>query len=1099
MARRALVIANEHYQEGFTGLPGATADASALYEVLSAPEIGGYEVEILRDATALDCRIAIQRFFAAAGPHDLLLLHLSCHGRKDRRNRLHFVASDTRADVLEATSVSAEFVTDQMESARSRRIVTLLDCCYSGAVTKGLRTRGELQLVDIEADFQGQAQYIITSSTALQYSHEGDWVSRREAEPSVFTAAVVEGLRTGAADLDGDGRVSADDLFAFVQQRVRETVAGQTPTRLVTASGAALVVARNPAMAPGIALVHVPQDRLWAEWIAEVLTGAGLRVVMADVTALGLPDVQEAQLPVLLLSAGFRGFEQGRLLPPTRWPATQAVPILLDGAGSVADPGPGRGADDVPDDPHTGVALAGLSEDQAVAALLGAFGGRSAGPGTPPPASGLRFPGSAPASVHLPPRNTQFTGREDVLEALRKSLGRRPVVLLGLGGIGKTQLALEYAHRYASQYDLVWWISAEQTELALAGLVEIAAELGLPPGDDLLRTARDAWAVLSRRAPSLRWLLIFDNATGLEAAEHFPIGDGHIIVTSRRAVWAEEAAVIPVDVFRRAESVSLLRRRAPQLSASEAGAVADAVGDLPAAVSTAASWLETAAVPVEGYLDQLRETGLQTLATPSPADRPFPLGVTWNVSIERMRAADPAAVRLLELCAFLGPEPIAAELLYTDGVLALLAPYDPDLRSTFGLSRLSRGLARYGLVALDEGGRHLQVHRLVVDAVRREMDAGTAQRTADAARRLLLDARAQHGPVTDPATWPLVSPIWPHLGASGMHDCGDPQGYDLVLDRVRYLLLTGTPPHGRLMIERLAPTWLAQATEDVGLRRHHTRLRCLLGAALRQEGRYADALAVDAEAREEQRARFGEDDSDTLAAALALGGDLRGLGRYRDALELDREIHVRCRDLLGTDHPLTSDAALALAVDHRLTGRPDTAIAMAAHLYAQAVRTPGRPLAALAARSALALALIPAGGPGAEGEASGSDAVGHALAVADEAARTFGRTHAHTLTAQLNLARAHAAAGHPERAVRVGADTRAAFAERLGALHPLTLVSQANHATDLQVAPDPEDSAEPSGQAMSGLEQVLGPEHPIVTTLRNGRTVTLDLDLTLPF
>ncbi|MFE4699906.1 Hsp70 family protein [Streptomyces sp. NPDC056738] len=272
MRKAALLVVNQHYADGrFSELPGAAADAEHLAAVLGDPDIGAFEVTVVENGTALEIRKAVQSFFAHARSQDLLLLHLSCHGRKDARGRLHFIASDTEWDFLDATAVSSEFVADQLEQSPCRRAVVLLDCCYSGAFAKGMRTRGAAPDVDVKEPFSGRGRVVITSSTALQYSHESEMSSRERAEPSVFTAAVVEGLRDGTADLDGDGYVSAEELYAFVHDRVRSRLPSQTPTRSVNNSEGTLYLTRRPGGRRPIA----PVDPALPDTLrAAILTGA---------------------------------------------------------------------------------------------------------------------------------------------------------------------------------------------------------------------------------------------------------------------------------------------------------------------------------------------------------------------------------------------------------------------------------------------------------------------------------------------------------------------------------------------------------------------------------------------------------------------------------------------------------------------------------------------------------------------------------------------------------------------------------------------------------------------------------------------------------
>ncbi|MFC9612335.1 caspase family protein [Streptomyces sp. NPDC056938] len=248
MSKRALILVNQHYSDPrFTELPGASADAEQLKDVLGNPEIGGFEVMPDPGKTARAWNSAIQRFFAGARPEDLLLLHLSCHGRKNAFNELHFVAKDTEHDMLEATAVSAQFLANQMERSRGKRTVLLLDCCYSGAFARGVRARGTDD-VDVNAAFQGNGRVVITSSTSLQYSYEyeSEKRSREETQPSVFTSAVVDGLRDGTADLNRDGKITVDELFEFVSRRVTEQLPQQTPTLSVISVDGPITVARNP-------------------------------------------------------------------------------------------------------------------------------------------------------------------------------------------------------------------------------------------------------------------------------------------------------------------------------------------------------------------------------------------------------------------------------------------------------------------------------------------------------------------------------------------------------------------------------------------------------------------------------------------------------------------------------------------------------------------------------------------------------------------------------------------------------------------------------------------------------------------------------------
>ncbi|HWH00797.1 MAG TPA: glycogen debranching protein GlgX [Pilimelia sp.] len=245
MTRRALIVATQtHRDPGLTDLPGAAADARELAAVLSDPEIGDYAVTTLLDRPTEEVRREIEGFFRSAGNDDQLLLHFSGHGKRaGPTNRLYLCTASTELAYLGATAIEADFVNDQMEQSPSRRILLLLDCCYSGSFAKGLRNRSGSD--NAVTEFHGRGRYVITASTALQYAYEREVTSRRQDEPSLFTGAVLAGLRDARADRDGDGLISADELYDFVYDRVRAQTAAQTPTRANSQVEGRLIVAKS--------------------------------------------------------------------------------------------------------------------------------------------------------------------------------------------------------------------------------------------------------------------------------------------------------------------------------------------------------------------------------------------------------------------------------------------------------------------------------------------------------------------------------------------------------------------------------------------------------------------------------------------------------------------------------------------------------------------------------------------------------------------------------------------------------------------------------------------------------------------------------------
>ena len=169
-SRSALIVAVDAYEDPqLAQLRAPARDAEELAAVLRDPAIGDFDVQVSMNRHHYEVRVALEDFFADRRPEDLLLLHFSCHGIKDESGRLFFAATDTQKSRLNATAIAADYVNDLLNSARSRRIVLLLDCCFSGAFTRGLLARGGRDL-DLAERFQARGRAVLTASGALEYA-----------------------------------------------------------------------------------------------------------------------------------------------------------------------------------------------------------------------------------------------------------------------------------------------------------------------------------------------------------------------------------------------------------------------------------------------------------------------------------------------------------------------------------------------------------------------------------------------------------------------------------------------------------------------------------------------------------------------------------------------------------------------------------------------------------------------------------------------------------------------------------------------------------------------------------------------------------------
>ena len=248
--RSALVIATTTYEDpSLRRLHAPAKDAVEFATVLADPTVGGFAVTRILDQPAQGVRMAIEAFLTGTSPSDLVLLYLSCHGVTDARRRLHFAATDTVQSSLASTGVDSAWVYDRLEECRARRQVLILDCCFSGAFARGAKGSDSLGLDRLTEPGRGRA--VLTASNATEYSFESPEDAHPEpgsaAVGSVFTAALLDGLRDGRADRDGDGFVTVDEAYAYAYQQVRASGAAQTPQRWLSGGEGQIVLSRSPA------------------------------------------------------------------------------------------------------------------------------------------------------------------------------------------------------------------------------------------------------------------------------------------------------------------------------------------------------------------------------------------------------------------------------------------------------------------------------------------------------------------------------------------------------------------------------------------------------------------------------------------------------------------------------------------------------------------------------------------------------------------------------------------------------------------------------------------------------------------------------------
>ncbi|WP_448612201.1 FxSxx-COOH system tetratricopeptide repeat protein [Geodermatophilus sp. URMC 60] len=794
---------------------------------------------------------------------------------------------------------------------------------------------------------------------------------------------------------------------------------------------------------------HAGRDTAWAEWLAWQLREAGYSVeldvwdwapgedfVARMAAALESADRLLAVCTEAYFASAFGGAElraafaqpaaaQGRIVPvivePVTLPPLYAPLIHLD--------------------------LTGLDEPAAAVRLRDRLAGvRPTGPppfprrdtapaGHPGPEGRPGFAGAPPAVWKVPPRNPRFTGRDGMLTALRRRLrtgeGTLTVqALYGLGGVGKTQLAIEYAHRFAADYDLAWWIDAEQPVLIPDQLAALATRLHLGPGPTVTDTAERLLAELRRRD---RWLLIFDNAERpADVAAYQPGGAGHVLITSRFPGWGALGGRLEVDVLARTETIALLQARISGVDPELADKLAAELGDLPLAAAQAAGYLEQTDLPPADYLRRFRTRRAGLLARGEVVGYSGRLDTAWALSLERLSCEDPAAVRLLQLAAFLAPEAVPLTL-FGDHAELLEEPLRSTAADPDALADTVGALVGYSLARRSPDG--FQLHRLVQAVIRHQLPADRQQATTE--RVIALLATATPGDPDDPASWPAYAELTPHVLATAPLGDPSPAGRRLVLNTIRYLQAHGDSHGSRAVGEQLLDRW---------------------------------------------RSHLGLDHPDTLAAASDLTLALFAVGEAAPARALGEDTLQRCRRVLGPDHVTTLWAAGGLTLALNLLSEVEPGRSLGEDTLQRCRRVLGPDHATtLGAATALTHALVELG------EAEPTRAL--AQDTVQRCRDVFGPDHAITLTAAGALTHALAQLGEAEPARAVGQDTVERCRRVFGPDHPITLLGAAALTGALARIGEAESARALGEDTLERCRRVLGPEHPITLYLTQDASI----------
>jgi len=676
---------------------------------------------------------------------------------------------------------------------------------------------------------------------------------------------------------------------------------------------------------------------------------------------------------------------------------------------------------------------------------------------------------------NIPVRNAAFTGRNQELMELREHLGAPaalPVALYGIGGVGKTQLAIEYAHRFGENYNIAWWVAAERVDLITAQFAALAVSAEWVESDSEAPFA--AQVALRQLRGQSKWLLVFDNAEDpAELHKWLPSG-GHILITSRSNTWDELGVPVEVKVFDRAESVELLRRRDFSLADDEADQLSETLGDLPLAIAQAAGTLAETGMTVTEYLRLLEEHASEILNDGVPPTYGQSLAAATVLSVTRLTEDNPIAARLLLLCALLAPEPVPLLLLRP---MAQVAHNEQgNLNNECLWWSLVTRIGRYGLARIDRFG--LQLHRLtqniLIDAL-----SEAQQDTLRAQSNRVLAEVCPDNP-TDPGSWSRWASLLPHLLAANPASCGDERLGRSACDAIWYLLTRGDSRLGLELATQLHDQWRETRSPDDGL---FLRAADGLAQAYRDVGQFTSARELDQNTFVQRCRALGEEHGDTLAAAHNLAIDHLALGLIDDALRLDEATLATRRRVLGNDHPDTLASANNLA--HGLYAHGD--IQQAANLDRVTLERRRKlygnqhPCTLTSANNlAVSLRTI-------------DPATAHQLHNETLAQRrdVLGKDHPHTLTSLNNLGVSLRNEGKDANAKRFHEETLARRQQLLGKDHHDTLTSANNLAVALYCLGELIEATVILEDTLARRRRVLGENHPDTLTSASNLAVCL--------
>jgi len=690
----------------------------------------------------------------------------------------------------------------------------------------------------------------------------------------------------------------------------------------------------------------------------------------------------------------------------------------------------------------------------------------------------------------VPPRLESFTGRGNDLDRLDEILiGGKPAAVTqasgrsqirraavqGLGGVGKTSLATEYAHRYRDLYAGVWWAPAETRAGLVTSLAALAVELGVAQADDADLGAA-AKAGLRRLAEQrAMWLLVYDNVTAPdEIGDLLPASGARVLITSRFADWGGWAEEVALDVLQPQDAIALLQGRSGRSDEPGARMLAEALGHLPLALDHAAAFCRRTNT---GFADYAAKAGSLIAMAPRGAAYPRSVGATFDLALEEALAQSPAVAPVMAYLAACAPERIPSAL--ADG-----AADDEGERLTAMLALTELSLVRHD--PFDDGAPALTVHRLV-QAVARKRLAGEVVRDRLARKLATIYPEDGYG---NPAGWEACARLLPHLVGLCASDDGAtlPGASDLLVRAGDYLHARGRYAQALPLFER------AVTVAERSFGPDHAETAAALGPLallLRHQGELARAEPLYERALAISERTIGPDDprTGTIVNNLAMlryqkGDRVGSLPFFRRALDIYEKG-------LGSDHPavltvLNNLGTVLARMDDLEGARPFLTRALEIR---ERTLGPDHPDTAMSLHG-LASLLVDIGDAQA-----GLPLAERALAINE---KVLGAEHPGTATSLNDTALIHQKLGDLPAARAMFERSLAISEKALGADHPDLAATYNNFGILLQQEGDLDAAERQHEAALAMRERKFGGEHPTVAESLNNIGVLRRLKGDLP-